>query len=260
MRSPRLSLLASIAIAIAIAVAPLLEPARAVAGVAPAACASDCNGDGVVLVNELVTAVSIALGVVALSTCPGADVDGDGQLSIAELIDAVSDALFGCGVSPPTPAPSATPTPTLPPQPTATPVPGLDVSGRWQVDQLALVASTCPELVNQVVRDEIDGGSLSCIFDVDHQGAMANVVERCPGEAPFPFTADVDPQGVLSFSDVDDQQIDDCPFDVTTTISADLSHSPSNGSATFDFAFQPRCGIIRCVAVVDGRFTRLGDL
>lgn len=52
----------------------------------------DCNGDGVVTVNEIVLAVNIALGNLPLSQCPMASSDGQ-QVSIADLIQVVSSGL-----------------------------------------------------------------------------------------------------------------------------------------------------------------------
>jgi hypothetical protein len=80
------------------------------------ACSGDCNGDGMVSVNELVTIVNIALGDMDLSQCSAADVDGDRVVKINEMVDAVDAALNGC---PPT-APTAASTP---PDATATPTP-----------------------------------------------------------------------------------------------------------------------------------------
>jgi len=60
------------------------------------ACVGDCDGDGEVAINELVTAVNIALGVFDVSQCPSADADGNGTVSINELVQAVNNALDGC--------------------------------------------------------------------------------------------------------------------------------------------------------------------
>jgi hypothetical protein len=60
------------------------------------ACVGDCDGDGSVAINELVTGVSIALGNQVLSACPAFDADGDGSVAINELITAVNNALAGC--------------------------------------------------------------------------------------------------------------------------------------------------------------------
>lgn len=59
------------------------------------ACIGNCNGDGSVTVNEIITLVNVALGTARPSDCPhgippGASVD------IALLIRAVDHALNGC--------------------------------------------------------------------------------------------------------------------------------------------------------------------
>ncbi len=59
-------------------------------------CAGDCDGDGTVMISELIILVRIALGEAALEDCPGADRDSDGNVRISELIQAVERALFGC--------------------------------------------------------------------------------------------------------------------------------------------------------------------
>ena len=66
-------------------------------GSAAAQCAGDCDRSGGVAVNELVTAVSIALGEATLAQCGAADVDRNGRVSIDELVTAVDRALNGCG-------------------------------------------------------------------------------------------------------------------------------------------------------------------
>ena len=60
------------------------------------ACAADCDGDGVVNIAELVSAVRLALGDVSGAPCAAADANGDGIVSIDELAAAVSRALDGC--------------------------------------------------------------------------------------------------------------------------------------------------------------------
>jgi parallel beta-helix repeat protein len=54
----------------------------------------DCDGDGAVTVNEIITAVNIALGNSAVDTCPAASSDGD-TVAIADLIAAVNALLQG---------------------------------------------------------------------------------------------------------------------------------------------------------------------
>lgn len=57
-------------------------------------CIGDCNRDGQVAVDELITLVSIALGNAELSACP----NGVVAVDIALIVQAVNNALNGCGV------------------------------------------------------------------------------------------------------------------------------------------------------------------
>jgi pseudomonalisin len=67
-----------------------------VRGFVAAACAGDCNGDGVITIDEVVTGVDIALGVAPLSQCSGLDANGDGLVTVDELLQAVRRVLNGC--------------------------------------------------------------------------------------------------------------------------------------------------------------------
>lgn len=62
----------------------------------PGGCAGDCNGDGAVAVNELISAVNIALGTAQVTVCAACDTNHDLMISIGELVGAVSRALNGC--------------------------------------------------------------------------------------------------------------------------------------------------------------------
>jgi cysteine-rich repeat protein len=84
---------------------------------AQAQCVGDCDGDGRVEINELITGVNISLGNLPLSNCPEFDANDSDRIEINELIAAVSDSLEGCGPRPATPTrtigtPPITPTPT----------------------------------------------------------------------------------------------------------------------------------------------------
>ena len=59
-------------------------------------CAGDCNGDGMVTVDELLTAVNIGLGSTPASQCPSVDANGDGEVTVDEIIQAANRALNGC--------------------------------------------------------------------------------------------------------------------------------------------------------------------
>jgi ELWxxDGT repeat protein len=59
-------------------------------------CVGDCDGNGVVTVDELVVGVSIALGISLADDCRGLDSDGDRRITVDELVAAVGYALTGC--------------------------------------------------------------------------------------------------------------------------------------------------------------------
>src|SRR5262249_18638339 len=84
---------------VAISVAAMLvmvAPRRA-----QAVCTGDCNGDGEVTVNELITMVNIALGTAQVSACTAGDVNGDGEITVNEIVAGVNNALNGCSTPPP---------------------------------------------------------------------------------------------------------------------------------------------------------------
>ena len=62
----------------------------------PTTCVGDCDGNGVVVVNEIVTGVNIALGAAPVSQCQVFDVSGNGAVDINELVGAVNSLLGGC--------------------------------------------------------------------------------------------------------------------------------------------------------------------
>lgn len=59
-------------------------------------CAGDCDGNGIVAVNELISAVNIALGSAPVTACGACDTNHDGTVAIGEVISAVNSALTGC--------------------------------------------------------------------------------------------------------------------------------------------------------------------
>jgi hypothetical protein len=85
----------------------------------PPVCVGDCNGDGSVTVDELLTLVNMALGSqTQLSACPQGippNIYHVSQVDVAGIIQAVNNALNGCPVlQTPTPSPTCAPTPTCP--------------------------------------------------------------------------------------------------------------------------------------------------
>lgn len=77
-------------------------------------CVGDCSDDGSVTVDEIITGVAIALGIRDVEECLRFDGDGDGQVVVTEIVTAVNASLVGC------PMPEPTPTATIPPTATAT--------------------------------------------------------------------------------------------------------------------------------------------
>lgn len=60
------------------------------------ACSGDCNADGEVTVDELITMVDIVLDSAPLSACPAGDANGDNQITVDEVLSAVNADLNGC--------------------------------------------------------------------------------------------------------------------------------------------------------------------
>jgi hypothetical protein len=83
----------------------------AVAERATAQCVGDCNGDGMVTINELIVGVNIVLGDLPVSACE-AFANSEGQVTMAQLILGVNNALNGCPAVSPTPTETPTVTPT----------------------------------------------------------------------------------------------------------------------------------------------------
>jgi hypothetical protein len=76
----------------------------AVASAAPAErpvplCACDCDRDFAVGIDEMITAVQMALASAPLQQCRAADANGDGSVDIADLVRGVGRALHGCAVA-----------------------------------------------------------------------------------------------------------------------------------------------------------------
>jgi hypothetical protein len=63
---------------------------------ARATCVGDCNGDGRVLINEVITGVNIGLDLLPIESCPAADRDGNRRVVINEVITAVNNGLNTC--------------------------------------------------------------------------------------------------------------------------------------------------------------------
>ena len=59
-------------------------------------CDGDCNGNRIATIDELITGVNIALGLLSLDDCLAFDADGNGTVTVAELVQGVLSALENC--------------------------------------------------------------------------------------------------------------------------------------------------------------------
>jgi hypothetical protein len=67
--------------------------------IAAAVCAGDCNADGRVAIDELITGVRMALGDAAPTACPAMDGNGTGGIQVDDLVAAVTAGLRGCSAA-----------------------------------------------------------------------------------------------------------------------------------------------------------------
>jgi len=98
-----------------------IQSAPAFAGSSP--CAGDCNSNGRVSADELVTVVRVALSQVSVDACLAADLNHDGRVMVDEAVAAVEASLKGClgNEATVTPEVVATSTATTVPLPSTTP-------------------------------------------------------------------------------------------------------------------------------------------
>lgn len=61
----------------------------------PVVCVGDCEGDGEVSIDDLITGINIALGLLPVSDCPALANMG-GMVTITQLIQGVDNSLNGC--------------------------------------------------------------------------------------------------------------------------------------------------------------------
>lgn len=134
-------------------------------------CPSDCDGDRVISISELVRALRIALGQRPVTDCPAADLDGDGVVGIGELQAAVRNSLQGCvRTFTPTPAPTDTPAATA--TATGTPTPSPPVSAR-------VCGNGTPE-----PGEQCDDGNRAAGDDCDAHCRLETAVDPCAGVQP----------------------------------------------------------------------------
>ena len=216
-------------------------------------CVGDCDGNGVVDVNEIIVGVDILLGLQDLSACPSLD-DGSGMVTVSRLIIAVNDVLCGCGngsgcaVAPGPGTPTAT-GPLNAPTPTPTEV--AEVS-TWMVDDYNVTSSNCFSLLEEAVE-----GSLHAVgsqFTVRESG---NRVEVDYGDNNV-LVGSVDSDGTVHVQQTSKGSIGPCDYNVATSALANLSNSPA--TATYDANVNPSgfcLGLSDCKMEITSQWTRI---
>lgn len=154
--------------------ASALTPPRATA-----ACLGDCNADGAVTVDEVLTGVNIALGTRPLDDCGSFDADDSATVTVDELIAGLNAALVGCVPDEPTPTPSATTTPTRTATPTRPPSlgPVITVFGITNMDAVAMQPVETTEDGIPVFQRPVGAGFF--IFIEGRSGNSGAVLGQC---------------------------------------------------------------------------------
>jgi hypothetical protein len=63
-------------------------------------CVGDCNGDGMVTIDEILLGMNMALGTAASDGCLALDANHDDLITVDEILQAVNDALGACPAPP----------------------------------------------------------------------------------------------------------------------------------------------------------------
>ncbi len=192
----------------------------------PGPCFGDCDKDGRVEIDELVSGVEMALGRLAATDC--FDLNNDGHVMVDELISAIGAAVYGCvsGTPPPTTTPGArtpTPTPTPTPSPTATTSPGGSsvpqrAAGTIQATSTAFLA--VPNAIAALLT------SVSSIFGgAGGAGIFPDLPFNCPGGGGGTLSCDMQlfPPGPPTYTVVINACKVDGPGGVTLTINGRIS-------------------------------------
>ena len=61
-------------------------------------CPGDCDGQGNVSIDEVLSGINIALGTAPIEQCEAADRGADGQVTVDDLVEVVGMAISGCPV------------------------------------------------------------------------------------------------------------------------------------------------------------------
>ena len=219
-------------------------------------CPGDCNGDGMVRVDEMIVGVRIALGEGVVADCPAFDVNSDGTVAIDELIRAVGSTLNGCPATP-TPSPSDTPSPSPTATDTATPTatPTIPpVAGAWIEAPLAVGDSTCAEQFTTAFADELASRG-PCSQQVEMTGETSVRVTDCSDQV-VDGTLDRDGTMHLAFPP-SDNTVSGCTVTLTVGSVIAAGADPVTADYTFALAFGgAACPLDDCTIHAGATWTR----
>lgn len=146
----------------------------------PVTCIGDCDFSDDVTVDELLTGIAIALGVRPMQDCLPFDSDGDGQVVVSEIVTAVNASLVGCPEPIPTPTPTVTATPTA----TSTPLPN---EAPQLLQSTLYYASPGVDIRYAIQALDPEGGTLQYLADELPEGASldpaSGIFSWTPSEA-----------------------------------------------------------------------------
>jgi hypothetical protein len=240
-------------------VAVLVTVAAANDRAAAQICVGDCDGNGMVAVNELVLGVNIALDAQPLADCASLG-DGQGGVGIDRLVAAVDNALNGCDVNatPGTPTPTATPasgtaTATLTQSPaTPTVTQGPATVTMWIVDTYEVTSSDCAGVIEDSVVDALE--SRGPDFTVRQTGDQVEV-EDSNGVV---LDGTVDPDGTAHVQDTISDSVVTCDYDVGVDAAANLNQSPTTATYNGHVNFSGFClGFSDCSLEITSRWRRV---
>jgi len=161
---------------VALSTCIVLLPCRAPAQ----ACVGDCDSDGHVSVNEILTMIDVALGNASVSACGDGDANGDSQITIDEILAAVNNTLSGCPSLPtstPTDTAIASATATETPLPADTPTPTNTATASATPTETPLPTSTAtpsqtPNSVAVAVARDAQGRALHLNQSLTAEGVV----------------------------------------------------------------------------------------
>jgi len=156
-------------------------------------CAGDCNGDHAVAVDDLITMVSVGLGLTSVTECEPGDTDHSRDITIEEILVAVSISLNGCigpeasptHTSPPTPTPTPTSRPSgiATPTPTTTPLFSLGCCDNLTNIPVPILCAQLPQQQCETLFGGTWKPALNCVVT---QGCLESTPTRTPTPTPMP--------------------------------------------------------------------------